>query len=814
MEQKQFRISSSLKDLIGKDLITNDFVAVFELVKNSYDAYAKKVEITFESDKITIADNGKGMTYDDLINKWLFLGYSAKKDGTEDSIEDKQQSYRDNIVRHYAGAKGVGRFSCDRLGKKLYLATKNNSSSTAEKLIVNWEDFEKDQSTEFSEIKVFHESTSEIPHFPDNYKTGTILIIEGLNDGEWHRDKILKLKQSLEKLINPFAETDNFSIEIICEKEISKDCEERSKADYYDKDVVNGIIRNSISKILTLKTTLIDVSLKGKEIITELKDRGRVIYKIREKNNSFPMLSNVEIHLYYLNKSAKDSFTRLMGVRLVNYGSVFLFRNGFRVLPFGSEGDDSWKLDYRAQQGYARFIGTRDLFGRVDVQTDRVNDLKEVSSRDGGLIETEASKQLMDMFSVVHRRLERYVVGVLWGEGFLRREYFKNDSLADYNRKKLQAEEKESSNSDFLLSSIGSKIDFIQLIKTLINDKNIEVLEFDKDLSNIFENTDELQSINSQFIDDATDIAERTGNKELSAIFSEAKAKIVKLEKEKKLAEERAVKAENERDLAIDEAQKSEIRRSLAENRAYAAEKQSLELTENLEHVASENLFLSSDINYDVKQLIALQHHVTHSAGFIHRTTVQAIDAINAKQLAEAKKDLQKILFETTKIVTLSNFVSKANFNAKTNKIRKDLVLFINEYLTNVYAIGNKKVHIQIEETTISYCQSFAPIEIVVILDNLLNNSEKAHARNVILKWFETSSYINLKYEDDGDGISDSILPHIFDYRFSSTGGGGLGLYHIKEICRRMNVEIKVDNHKTKGVEFVFSFPREVKNAD
>ena len=45
-----FRISSALKNLIGKELITDEFVAVYELVKNAYDAYSKKVEIIFEQD--------------------------------------------------------------------------------------------------------------------------------------------------------------------------------------------------------------------------------------------------------------------------------------------------------------------------------------------------------------------------------------------------------------------------------------------------------------------------------------------------------------------------------------------------------------------------------------------------------------------------------------------------------------------------------------------------------------------------------------------------------------------------------------------
>ena len=85
MDKLQFKVSSALKDLVGKDLIRNENIAIFELVKNSYDAFATKVEITFEPERIIIADNGKGMTLDDLKNKWLFLAYSAKKDGSEDS---------------------------------------------------------------------------------------------------------------------------------------------------------------------------------------------------------------------------------------------------------------------------------------------------------------------------------------------------------------------------------------------------------------------------------------------------------------------------------------------------------------------------------------------------------------------------------------------------------------------------------------------------------------------------------------------------------------------------------------------------------
>ena len=63
-----FRVSAGLKNIIGSELITDDFVAVFELVKNSFDAHASEVVIEFQNLRnpskaaIVIEDDGKGMT--------------------------------------------------------------------------------------------------------------------------------------------------------------------------------------------------------------------------------------------------------------------------------------------------------------------------------------------------------------------------------------------------------------------------------------------------------------------------------------------------------------------------------------------------------------------------------------------------------------------------------------------------------------------------------------------------------------------------------------------------------------------------------
>ena len=83
-ETLHFRVSSGLKNIIGRELINDKYIAIFELVKNSYDAGAKHVKISFDklgtSDAtITISDDGNGMSKTDIIDKWLFVAYSEKR---------------------------------------------------------------------------------------------------------------------------------------------------------------------------------------------------------------------------------------------------------------------------------------------------------------------------------------------------------------------------------------------------------------------------------------------------------------------------------------------------------------------------------------------------------------------------------------------------------------------------------------------------------------------------------------------------------------------------------------------------------------
>lgn len=827
----QFKISSALKDLVGKDLITSDNVAIFELVKNSYDAYANHVVITFSKNKITIADNGKGMSLSDLKDKWLFLGFSAKKDGTEDEVNDKQKSYRDKIRRFYAGAKGIGRFSCDRLGRLLTITTKTRDSLLAEQILVDWANFEVDQKIEFDNVDVEHRTLNVGNVFPNQESHGTIIEIEELHDEEtpWTRKHILELKRSLQKLINPYSETNDFVIEIICERERKMDFQKLQDGVGFDRDIVNGPLKNSITEILKLKTTQIDVKISDGFVYTTLTDRGVDIYRIREHNIHFPLIKNATVSLSFLNRAAKYNFTRLMGIDSINFGSVFLFRNGFRILPFGETGDDSWGIDFRAQQGRARYLGSRDLMGRVDVTVEDVNELKEASSRDSGLIDTPMSRQVKDLYKLCHKRLERYVVGVLWGESFLRNEYFKNDDVAWNARKELQKVDKDSEDPSFILhSSFGSKIDFVRLVKTLTSDNNVEVLAYNSDLANFVTSSLEPQDIKLQFISDLETIARRTGNQSLENSVEEAKRKIEEISRQKEEAERKAAEAESRQREAEEKALKAEETRREAEARAKSeeekrrsaelarlraenekikadnarliAEKKTKEETTKRKQVEKEKQLETLKVEFYKKASTpdtdALIHHVKNNNSRINDKVDELIryvvDVKDFDKKEEVLVSLSIIKKLSQKTLAATDLILNCDL-AKSDSQKINLPLFLKGYLAEEVKTS-LNCHFSTDVDLFAIYGS--KLDLALLIDNFVKNSEDWHASNIWFSCVRHDKDLELDVYDDGEGLIDSFRQdpnQIFEFAKSGKPtGSGFGMYLIKETLNSLHATIEI----------------------
>lgn len=763
-----FKISTGLKNIIGRDLITDDYVAVFELVKNSFDAYATKVTISFQKDKILIKDDGKGMDINDINDKWLFVAYSAKKEGVEDDeLNEKEfDSYRDKIQakKYYAGAKGIGRFSCDRLGSHLLLTTKKASSgSKIEQIEVDWHEFDVDSAQEFVEIKVSHRtlqpSTKELRIF----ERGTILEISSLNS-PWDRAKKQGLKYSLEKLINPFQsyEKNKFRIFIEDVSELDEDKEEKNV-----RDKINGEVKNFVIETLDLKTTQIETEIdpKGEFITTSLKDRGTLVYRLRRPNSTNPQLSNIKFHLFYLNKTAKNNFTRIMGIQPVYFGSIFLYKNGFRIAPYGDYGVDYFGIDSRHAQNIFRTLGLRDLVGRIEIVGDNTH-FKEISSRDGGLVKNEYYSSLMKCFDkYCLTKLENYVTQVQW----------------------KTKEDKEFDDTS-ALNNIASKSKLLELIANEVYDEHVELEEIDRDYVNI-KSREILNDANEAEIENLKIIASKFANRDFNKEARQTLKQFEQLQKEKEELEEKLREEEGARKRAEEE----------------------------LEAERKENLFNKKLAGTDIKEVVSLQHHIDRATEKINRNIDQLIEGINNELPKLALlKFVEKISLESKKISSVVQFVTNANFNIKATSIKKDLSRFIAEYIENVHQeyehlrLNKQLLKVNLSSDRKPFVISFRPIEVIMIIDNLFSNSFKAKAKNVTVALkVKNDSTFEVSFDDDGKGISDSVLPRIFNLGFTTTDGSGIGLYHVKQILEKMNGEIVPNNNKDKGVLFKITIRRD-----
>ena len=762
MDQLQFRVSAELKNILGRDLITSDNIAVLELVKNSYDAHATKVEITFGNDSIVIADNGKGMSAADISDKWLFIAYSAKSDGTEDD------NYRSKIRRDFAGAKGIGRLSCDRLARYLTMNTVSEETDTLEILKVDWAKFENRQKENIDTIPVEHESTNGNYVFPDNSSHGTSLCFTGLH-GKWGVDEIFGLRKSLEKMIAPLAGADDFQIEVIAPNFTEYDNQlrtqingarehyddlsdqERTQVARWENSILNGPIRNSISDVLKIKTTQIESKLRDGKIVTRMSDRGVLMYEI-EEDNKYSKLEEASVVLYYLNRAAKYNFSLLMGMSPVNYGNVFLFRNGFRIMPYGEYDDDSWGLNQRSQQGYNRNLSTRDLFGRVDVRSDSVNLFKEVSSRDGGLIDSEETRQLHAYFDAVERRLERYVSGVLWGEAFLRNDYFRSERLAQEAREDIR-KDKDSDNPDDVFKNIGSRVDFLQLVKSLVNDNSITVHYYNSSLADILSNATETEMLNAGFLDDVRKVAERTNDETLQASIAAFERRLAELQRSKEEAEKKNMELE---------AIQKELQKELD---AQQQRSQYLISTRNLTQEVQ-------DINH------AISINSTELVNLISNLSGGVSSGAYSQQRVLEK--LREASFYVNKIKQLSMLITKADIVSLKNKQSVDVMEYVKEYVSNF----KSTLDFHVDKGGLPVVRRMLSLlDIAIVLDNLISNSKKNGAKNVGLFFAMEDGSLILDFSDNGYGVDlDMYTPEsIFNEGVTNkSGGSGIGLSTIR----------------------------------
>lgn len=747
---EKFHISSYLKDIIGRDLVTNEFVAIFELVKNSFDANATRVDIEFDPGErtITVIDDGRGMTADDVRKKWLWVARSEKALVT---------SYRDRIKspNQYAGSKGIGRFACDTLGSKLELYSRARGEQLVSRLDIDWTKFEKDSSKEFQQIQVPLDSVATFPpteHAPVPTDHGTVLVIRDTRH-EWDDNRIKRLRSDLAKLIDPFGTTDQVTVSTWL-------LDGRGFI-----ESVDGPVGNKLSELLREKTSRIEVTISGRFISSTLFDRGRKIYEIREPS-PYEELVECEINgnIYFLNRSAKQTFTKRMGVRPVEFGSVFLFLNRFRIFPIGEEFDDTLGLNRRKQQGTSRYLGTRDIIGRVDVRAPPKM-FREVSSRDAGLIQDARSRALYESIQrYMIQRLERYVVGVNW-----------QDKL-DQDRDTAEGLETDKAR-ERVLTVIGS----------LARTRDVEIVYYDEEIARVSDDPDQVTDTALRAM---SEVAESRGDTSLLKQIEDTRRRVEELKAAREEARQIAKRALEERQRA----------------------------DERIARLEQQAAFLGSSHDVDVERVQLLMHQATIHLGHVKSAVANAaheirnvltgavlpadindVDDVFASIRQSARRVSSAIAgasLSSDRLGTVLSFAPNIRVDLETDSVRGDLLQFFNEYfevrLTGITDLPVAKLH----KSDISLIREFSPVDMAVLVDNLLDNARKAKARKVdFIASRKGASNVVIKVTDDGLGIdSRKVDPSkIFERGYSgSESGTGLGLYSVRQILERMNGSIQL----------------------
>ena len=426
----KFRPYARLLTMLGDQLIKNERIALVEIIKNSYDADASWVKVTFENfdpdfgansmSKIIIEDDGIGMTESVIENHWVNPATPIKFLGKQDNPVTKKG-------RVIQGEKGIGRFALLKLGRKIEISTRAARQKSELKITLDVSRYDENFLHE-SESALFLDdigitlASTENPAFIRSYQIaigarkvtrpnhGTRIEISSLSSA-WSRSKVEKVFEDLTRLQSIFVV--NESVEGN-DAEVLKPADEFEVSIFRDddyqpfsiehKEKLESIIENQrvlkvegvfdqeqqqfqfdldgVPKILSLK----DAELSGMTAFRNYFGKDGGLLKQRGiQSGSF----SFAFYVFDFSNDAKGKY-ELDGdqKKLIKEHRIYLYRDGIRVYPYGDPEDDWLQIDVtRGTIRASEFLSNDQVVGYVNISQDGNPNLKDKTSREG-LIDT------------------------------------------------------------------------------------------------------------------------------------------------------------------------------------------------------------------------------------------------------------------------------------------------------------------------------------------------------------------------------------------------------------------------------------------
>ncbi len=397
-----FRPRARLVSILGEHLISDHAVGLIELVKNSYDADATEVIVKIadtgdaERTRVTIRDNGCGMTLEDIRLKWLSPAADHKE-------RDKRENRRTALGRLPIGEKGVGRFAVHQLGRQLEMVTRASDQPEIA-LSVDWDAFDQGENyLDGLRVQVVERGPQT---FPEN-RTGTEITVTRTRL-PWSEKLLKKVHRTLRRLQSPLMEEEHrFRVRLICpefpELENIDPTDILPKAHYEFRALVDERGRCDLEYTCKHPAVARREEAESVDLVSLARD---------EMQGESPRCGPFYINLYVWDRT-KDHLqeSQVSKRELDALCGVSLFRDGLRILPYGEPGDDWLLLDQERIQAPADRIGNNQVIGLVQFDQSSNLLLRDKTNREG-LIENEA---FLDMRALVRAAIRQFT------------KYWKND---------------------------------------------------------------------------------------------------------------------------------------------------------------------------------------------------------------------------------------------------------------------------------------------------------------------------------------------------------------------------------------------------
>lgn len=392
----KWRFDISTFRLIGRDLITDRVTALFELIKNCYDANAQNVVVSFENVSagrknavIRIEDDGYGMSFKDIRDKWMVIGTSSKR-----THPYSPEPYNRKCV----GEKGIGRFAVDKLGDFISIITKTKGEDKWLKVNIDWGAYYREMSGE-TELRLFTDMENTYSYIDsiNPQEHGTKLIISDIREA-WTKKEIEHLMREISKIVSPFANLSfPFKVKILApEFDLNQDAIK----------TLNDFDLATVSLSIEADTTL---NLQ-QSLFYDKKDKCFGYHLIPLKS-----FGGIKMNIYFFDDSARRKYRKEFPNDPIDGFKVY--RDGIIATPFAETNEDSdlkrdiLGIDKRLWKDIFNRVSTREFIGTIEVTSIGNPKIIDATNRQD-FVDNEEYRELKRFIMTQLNALQEYKIDI------------------------------------------------------------------------------------------------------------------------------------------------------------------------------------------------------------------------------------------------------------------------------------------------------------------------------------------------------------------------------------------------------------------